>query len=78
MGRLIRTTGTVKEVVGNRTFKVKLKDGTEVLAVLSSKAEGYLTYEIYNGEEEVPVELSPYDKTRGRIIPRGWKRKPPK
>ena len=78
MIRLIRTTGTVQEVVDNRTYKICLEDGTEVVATISSKGKLYLKYEIYEGEEGVPIELSPNDLTRGRINPRGWKRQPSK
>lgn len=75
MNQEIKTTGIVKVIIDNRNFRVSLKDGTEISATLSGKARLYLSYEIYQGEE-VPIELSPYDKTRGRINPRGWKRKP--
>ena len=74
MDKILRTTGTVKEIIDNQTFKIGLENGTEVLATISSKGKLYLLYDIYEGEE-VPIELSPYEKTRGRIIPRGWERK---
>lgn len=76
MNQIIRTTGIVKEILDNGIFKITLEDGTEISATISGKAKLYLSYEIYQGEE-VPIELSPYDRSRGRINPRGWKRKPP-
>ena len=73
MDSSIKTTGIVKEVVDSRNFKIVLKDGMEISATLSSKARLYLSYDIVEGEE-VPLVLSPYDKTRGRITPRHWQR----
>jgi translation initiation factor IF-1 len=58
--------GIVKKVVDNQNYKIVLQDESEILATLSSKVKLNMSYEIQEGEE-VAVELSPYDKTRGRI-----------
>ncbi|MCH2046757.1 MAG: translation initiation factor IF-1 [Saprospiraceae bacterium] len=65
----------VKEILSDKTYKVESKDGTVLIATLSSKASRYLSYDIYVGEE-IAIEVSPYDETRGRIDPRFWKRPP--
>jgi translation initiation factor IF-1 len=60
--------GVVIEALPDTTFKVKLKTGEEVLAYLSGKMR--INYIKVVPGDEVVVELSPYDKTRGRIIKR--------
>jgi translation initiation factor IF-1 len=60
--------GVVIEALPDTTFKVKLKTGEEVLAYLSGKMR--INYIKVVPGDEVVVELSPYDKTKGRIIKR--------
>jgi translation initiation factor IF-1 len=60
--------GVVIESLPDTTFKVKLKTGEEVLAYLSGKMR--INYIKVVPGDEVVVELSPYDKTKGRIIKR--------
>jgi len=69
---VIKTRGTVIEIINQTTFKIKLKDRKIIVASISSKGQRYLDFDIYLGEEEVPIEMSPFDKTRGRIDARYW------
>lgn len=61
--------GTVLEALPNATFKVKLDDGREILAHLSGKMRIY-RIKVLPGDR-VTVEMTPYDKNRGRIVYRG-------
>lgn len=58
--------GIVLEGLPNATFKVKLDDGSEVLAHISGKIR--INYIKILPGDRVTVELSPYDETKGRII----------
>lgn len=58
--------GVVIETLPNTSFKVKLQDGKEVLAHLSGKMRLYHV-RVLQGDEVV-VEFSPYDDSRGRIV----------
>lgn len=60
--------GIVEEALPSTTFRVKLVDGSTVLAHLSGKMR--LNYIKVLPGDKVIVELSPYDKTKGRIIKR--------
>lgn len=60
--------GIVIENLPDITFRVRLENGNEVLAYLSGKMR--VNYIKIVPGDEVVVELSPYDKTRGRIIKR--------
>jgi len=60
--------GKVIESLPNATFKVELNDGRIILAYVSGKMRLNLIKVIPG--DKVLVELSPYDKTRGRIIRR--------
>ena len=62
----IRKEGIVLEGLPNATFKVKLDDGSEVLAHISGKMRIHFI-KILPGDRVV-VELSPYDEKRGRIV----------
>lgn len=59
--------GSVIEALPNTTFKVKLEDGSEILAHLSGKMR--LNFIRVLVGDRVEVELSS-DKRRGRIIRR--------
>ena len=51
--------------MGNATFKVKIGEGHQVLAHLSGKmSKNYI--KVMAGDN-VKLELSPYDLTKGRI-----------
>jgi translation initiation factor IF-1 len=61
-----RVEGVVSEALPSTFFKVRLNDESEVLAHLSGNLRRF-RIKILPGDK-VLVELSPYDKTRGRII----------
>ena len=61
----LKEEGEVIEVLPNTTFKVRLFSGREVLAHLSGKMRIHFI-RILPGDR-VTVELSSYDKNRGRI-----------
>jgi translation initiation factor IF-1 len=65
----IRKEGTVTEALPSANFKVKLDDGTEVLAHLSGKMR--LNFIRILPGDRVTLEFSPYDDKRGRIVYRG-------
>lgn len=62
----LRKRGAVMEVLPNATFRVKLADGESVLAHISGKMRQNFI-RVLEGDE-VEVELSPYDKSKGRIV----------
>ena len=62
--------GVVTETMPYAVFRVELENGHEVIAHISGKLrKNYI--KILTGDN-VTVELSPYDLTRGRII---WRSK---
>ncbi len=58
--------GVVIETLPGATFKVKLDEGQEVLAHLSGRMRLYHIRVLIG--DRVKVEISPYDKTKGRIV----------
>jgi translation initiation factor IF-1 len=66
----IEVKGVVTETMPNAVFRVELENGHEVIAHISGKLrKNYI--KILTGDN-VTVELSPYDLSRGRII---WRSK---
>ena len=66
----IEVKGVVVDTLPNAVIRVRLENGFEVIAHISGKLrQNYI--KILNGDN-VTVELSPYDLTRGRII---WRSK---
>jgi translation initiation factor IF-1 len=61
----IQTEGTVVDVLPGTMFKVRLSNGTEVLAHISGKMRKNFI-RIVPGDK-VTIELSPYDLTKARI-----------
>lgn len=61
----IQVKGKVLETLPNAYFRVELENGHKVLAHISGKMRVHFI-RILTGDE-VTVELSPYDLTRGRI-----------
>ena len=59
-------TGIVLEALPSLSFKIKLEDGSEIIAHLAGKLRIH-RIKILPGDK-VTVETSPYDKTRGRIV----------
>jgi translation initiation factor IF-1 len=65
----IQMEGEVVETLPNTTFRVKLKTGHVVTAHISGKMrKNYIR--ILTGDQ-VTVEMTPYDLTKGRIVYRG-------
>lgn len=62
----IRVEAIVKEALPNAVFRVALENGHEILAHVSGKMRMHFI-RILPGDE-VTVEISPYDLTKGRII----------
>lgn len=64
--------GVVKESLPNTLFRVELPNGNIILCHLSGKMRMHFI-KILPGDR-VTVEMTPYDKTKGRIIFRQkWK-----
>lgn len=61
-----KKNGTVLEALPNAQFRVELEDGQEIIAHLSGKMRMY-KIRVLPGDE-VTVEMSEYDKEKGRII----------
>ena len=61
----IKAEGTVKELLPNTEFLVTLENGYEVRAHISGKMRLHFI-RILPGDQ-VTVELSPYDLSKGRI-----------
>ena len=62
----IKVEAKVREALPNAVFKVVLENGHEILAHVSGKMRMHFI-KILPGDD-VTVEISPYDLTRGRII----------
>lgn len=62
----IRKEGTIIEGLPNANFRVKLDDGSEILAHISGKMR--MNYIKILAGDKVVIELSPYDNKRGRIV----------
>jgi len=62
----IRVEATVREALPNAVFKVTLENGHEILAHVSGKMRMHFI-RILPGDD-VTVEISPYDLTKGRIV----------
>ena len=62
---MIELEGTVVEILANTTFRVKLENGHEILAHISGKMRQF-NIRILAGDE-VTVEMTPYDLSKGRI-----------
>ena len=63
---VIEVKGKIVETLPNAMFRVELENGHKVLAHISGKMRMHYI-RILPGDE-VTVELSPYDLTRGRIV----------
>ena len=67
---VIEMEGHVVEALPNAMFQVELPNGHQIMAHISGKMRMNFI-RIYPGDK-VPIELSPYDLTRGRIT---WRSK---
>lgn len=63
---MIRISGKIMESLPNAMFKVELENGEEVLCTVSGKMRKFNIRAIVG--DQVDIELSPYDLTRGRIV----------
>lgn len=64
----VEKSGVVKESLPNTLFRVELEDGALVLCHLSGKMRMHFI-KILPGDK-VLIEMTPYDKEKGRIIRR--------
>jgi translation initiation factor IF-1 len=62
---LIELTGAVTDVLPNSTFKVKVSNGHEVLCYMGGRLKQHKIKVILG--DNVKLEVSPYDLTKGRI-----------
>jgi len=67
--KVYRKEGVVLEALPSTHFKVKLDDGSEIIAHLAGKLRIY-RIKVLAGDK-VTVEMSEYDDKRGRIVYRG-------
>lgn len=64
--QITRVEGRVLEALPNAFFKVQLQDGHEIMGILSGKMRmNKIT--ILPGDK-VTIEMTPYDKDKGRIV----------
>jgi translation initiation factor IF-1 len=61
--------GQVLEALPSLNFRIRLDDGEEIMAHLAGRLK-LSRIRVLPGDN-VTVELSPYDKKRGRIVYRG-------
>ena len=67
---VIEVEGTVVEAMPNAMFQVELANGHRLLAHISGKLR--MNFIRILPGDKVPVEMSPYDLTKGRIT---WRSK---
>jgi translation initiation factor IF-1 len=70
----IKVEGIVVEALPGTQFKVRLKNGHEIIAYLAGKMRRYYIRVLLG--DRVSVEMSPYDLDRGRITYRYKKSMP--
>ena len=63
---VIRVDGVVTKVLPATLYRVKLDNGSEILAHISGKMRKHFI-KISVGDK-VTLEISPYDLTKGRIV----------
>ena len=64
-GETIEIEGKIKAVMKGTTFRVELVNGHEVLAHISGKMRK--NFIRLNIGDKVKMEMSPYDRSKGRI-----------
>ncbi|OGO04927.1 MAG: translation initiation factor IF-1 [Chloroflexi bacterium RBG_13_56_8] len=62
----VEVEGTIVEALPDTQFRVELDNGHTVLAYISGRMRKYYIRILLG--DQVRVELSPYDLTRGRIV----------
>ncbi len=73
---LLEFPGVVTELLPNATFKVKLENDHEIIAHTAGKMRKN-RIRVLAGDQ-VTVEMTPYDLTKGRITYRHFVKKTPK
>ncbi len=63
--QVVEMRGTIEELLPGATFRVKLENDHEIIAHLAGKMRMY-RIRISVGDE-VKVEMTPYDLSKGRI-----------
>lgn len=63
---VIETRGQVVELLPAAMFKIRLEDGHEIIGHLSGKMR-LNSIRLLPGDE-VKVEMTPYDLTKGRVV----------
>ena len=63
---IIKQDGIIEEALSNAMFRVRLENDHQILATISGKMRMHYI-RILPGDN-VSVEMSPYDLSRGRII----------
>lgn len=69
IGKSLMCQGEVLEALPSFRFRLRLEDGKEVMGYVAGKLRMH-KIRILPGDK-VTVELSPYDRTKGRIVYRG-------
>ena len=69
MKEIVQVEGIVMETLPGTKFKVKIDEDHELLAHISGKMR--MNYIKILPGDNVIVEMSPYDLTKGRIVRRG-------
>ena len=67
---VLELEGTVTEALPNAVFQVELENGHQILAHISGKLR--MNFIRILPGDKVTVEMSPYDRTKGRIT---WRAK---
>ena len=62
---VIEVRGAVEEALPGATFRVKLENGHVIIAHLSGKMR--MNHIRLNIGDEVKIQMTPYDLTKGRI-----------
>ena len=62
---VIEVTGIISETLPNAMFRVKLENGHEIMAHIAGKMRKHYI-KIVPGDQ-VTIEMTPYDLTKGRI-----------
>jgi translation initiation factor IF-1 len=62
---LVKMQGTVVDCLPNAMFKVELENGHRVMGIISGKIRKH-NINILQGDN-VEIEISPYDLSKGRI-----------
>ena len=62
---VLEVRGTIEEALPGATFRVKLENGHEILAHLSGKMR--MNHIRLSLGDEVRIEMTPYDLSKGRI-----------